>query len=130
MAQVEQQGSPMNALSLEVQYRIFADAFELEQDAEARDLLKLDYLYHQRSFRLPDFMRNAPWSSSNGKTRTWRGDGKSPIVEFHHQLSPKGTGFTLHPSDSPLHYAIAHPERDTGYFKRPVIHPVTEIPQQ
>ena len=56
MAALEKENRVLNALSLDHQYRIFAETFCLESDPLGWDLLQLDFLYHQRSFRLPGFM--------------------------------------------------------------------------
>ena len=84
MAALEKENRVLNALSLDHQYRIFAETFCLESDPLAWDLLQLDFLYHQRSFRLPGFM-NARLPS-NGRPKTWDGDRKTMVVPFRHTL--------------------------------------------
>jgi radical SAM superfamily enzyme YgiQ (UPF0313 family) len=93
MAALEKENRVLNALSLDHQYRIFAETFDLAADLLAWDLLQLDFLYHQRSFRLPGFMTAR--LASNGRTKTWDGDRKTMVVPFLRR-SPRRGGVRLH----------------------------------
>lgn len=115
------------ALSLDHQYRLFWDTFSLADDPIAQDLLKLDYLYHQRTFRLPDFLRISPETGQAVRTFTWRKDRKTPVVPFNHEIIISGRKAHLTPSSTPIHYAIAHPASRPGYLNLPELHRVEDI---
>ena len=121
MAALEKENRVLNALSLDHQYRIFAETFPLDSDPLAWDLLQLDYLYHQRSFRLPEFMRARLASNGSSSPRTWDGDRKSMVVPFRHTLEWQGSSPKLTPSPAPVYYAVAHPDTASGYISRPRI---------
>ena len=121
MTALEQENRVLNALSLDHQYRIFAETFALDADPLAWDLLQLDYLYHQRSYRLPEFMRARLASNGSSRHKTWDGDRKTMVVPFHHTLDWQGPTPKLTPSPSPVYYAVAHGEAASGYMARPRI---------
>ncbi len=121
MDALEQENRVLNALSLDHQYRIFAETFNLAADPLAWDLLQLDYLYHQRSYRLPEFMRARLASNGSSRHKTWDGDRKTMVVPFHHTLDWQGPAPKLTPSPSPVYYAVAHGEAASGYMARPRI---------
>lgn len=121
MAALEKGNRVLNALSLDHQYRIFAETFCLETDPLTWDLLQLDFLYHQRSFRLPGFMTARLASNGSSRTKTWDGDRKTMVVPFRHTLEWQGPDPKLTPSPSPVYYAVAHPEAANGYISRPRI---------
>ncbi|MFQ5450840.1 MAG: DUF4080 domain-containing protein [Nitrospinaceae bacterium] len=107
--------------SLEDQYRIFFDAFSLETQPAGADLLKLDYLYAQRTYHLPRFMRTlAPPHHPSG-TKTWPGDGKTLMVPFRHEILFHNGDVSLKPSSGPCYYAIVHPRENSGYLRQPAI---------
>jgi len=111
----------LNALSLDHQYRIFAETFKLDADPLAWDLLQLDYLYHQRSYRLPGFMTARLASNGSSRPKTWDVDRKTMVVPFRHTLEWQGPEPKLIPAPSPVYYAVAHAEVDTSYMSRPRI---------
>ncbi len=111
----------LNALSLDHQYRIFAETFKLDADPLAWDLLQLDYLYHQRSYRLPGFMTARLASNGSSRPKTWDVDRKTMVVPFRHTLEWQGPEPNLIPAPSPVYYAVAHAEVDTSYMSRPRI---------
>ena len=121
MTALERENRVLNALSLDHQYRIFAETFTLDADPLAWDLLQLDYLYHQRSYRLPEFMRARLASNGSSRHKTWDGDRKTMVVPFHHTLDWQGPTPKLTPSPSPVYYAVAHGEAASGYMARPRI---------
>jgi hypothetical protein len=119
MSALEKENKVLNALSLDIQYRIFADTFCRDDDPLAWDLLQLDFLYHQRSYRLPGFMVER--LASNGRTKTWDGDRKTMVVPFRHTLEWQGPEPKLTPAPSLVYYAVAHGEAASGYIARPRI---------
>lgn len=121
MAALEKENRVLNALSLDHQYRIFAETFCLESDPLAWDLLQLDFLYHQRSFRLPGFMTARLASNGSARPKTWDGDRKTIVVPFRHTLEWQGLEPKLTPAPSPVYYAVAHAEAGSGYISRPRI---------
>ena len=121
MAALEKENRVLNALSLDHQYRIFAETFDLADDPLAWDLLQLDYLYHQRSYRLPEFMKARLASNGSARLKTWDGDRKTMVVPFHHTLDWQGPAPKLTPSPSPVYYAVAHADAGQGYMARPRI---------
>ncbi len=107
-----------SALSLDNQYQLFADAFSLKENALALDLLKLDYLYHQKVYRLPYFMQQ----DNGGKTfKTWQGDRRTPLVPFQHEIQMAGAQACLTPSPETAYYAVVHSEGQNGYISRPLL---------
>ncbi len=119
MAALEQEDRVLKALSLDHQYRIFAETFNLAEDPLGWDLLQLDYLYHQRTFRLPDFMRTRLAAKGSGRLKTWDGDRKTMVVPFRHTFNWAGPELKPAPSPRPVYYAIAHKDADSGYMSRP-----------
>ncbi|MFQ5481506.1 MAG: DUF4080 domain-containing protein [Nitrospinaceae bacterium] len=117
-------GPSENALSLEGQYQVFSETFKVEEEPLAMDLLKLDYLYNQRNYRLPDFMRQQGWSDSAAKLGAWEGDRKTPIVAFRHEIQGQGSQIVLTPAPTVRYYAIAHAAGSSGYLRRPRVHAV------
>ena len=121
MTALERENRVLNALSLDHQYRIFAETFNLDADPLAWDLLQLDYLVHQHSYRLPEFMRARLASNGSSRHKTWDGDRKTMVVPFRHTLEWLGPEPKLTPAPSPVYYAVAHDEAETGYMSRPWI---------
>ncbi len=121
MTALEKENRVLNALSLDHQYRIFAETFKLDADPLAWDLLQLDYLYHQRSYRLPGFMTARLASNGSNRLKTWDVDRKTMVVPFRHTLEWQGPEPKLTPAPSPVYYAVAHGETASGYISRPRI---------
>jgi radical SAM superfamily enzyme YgiQ (UPF0313 family) len=121
MDALERENKVLNALSLDIQYRIFADTFCRDDDPLAWDLLQLDYLVHQRSYRLPGFMTERLATNGSSRLKTWDGDRKSMVVPFRHTLEWQGPEPKLTPSPNPVYYAVAHSEAASGYIARPRI---------
>jgi radical SAM superfamily enzyme YgiQ (UPF0313 family) len=120
---MEENSHLFQSVSLDRQYKIFHDAFSLGDTELEFDLLKLDYLYSQRIFHLPRFLKSRTGESVKLKQKTWRGDRKSPLIPFRHEIQWRGAEVELIPSPVPQHYVIAHPNDDTGYIQHPsVIH--------
>jgi anaerobic magnesium-protoporphyrin IX monomethyl ester cyclase len=121
MNHLEDRNLLFNALSLDNQYKAFADTFALENDPLALDLLKLDYLYHQRTYRIPGFLQT-PWpGNGKPKTRTWPVDRKTPVIPFQHEIRLENTRVQLVPAPHTLLYAVVHPEFSPGYLPQPRI---------
>ena len=116
---MEKNGGFGKSLNLEDRYRTLSDAFGLERSSEHKDLLKLDYLYAQRVYRIPPFMKNG--SATSIKPKTWSGDKKTPVIPFNHEIKILGNRAHLSPSYQPLYYAIVHPENSEGYLHLPKV---------
>jgi anaerobic magnesium-protoporphyrin IX monomethyl ester cyclase len=116
----DSQGLLMNPVSLDEYYRIFQDTFYPAPTPMEQDLLKLDYLYAQRSFRLPEILA----SKSPGKT--WKKDRKTPVIPFSHEIEISGSQAILKVAANPVYYAIAHSQNGDGYFRRPTVNAVSE----
>ncbi len=112
----------MNPLSLDEYYRIFRDTFYPNPTPMERDLLKLDYLYSQRSFRLPGILS----VKSDPPIKTWKKDRKTPIISFDHEIAISGSQALLKESKHPVYYAIAHSPNGDGYFRRPTVNVISE----
>ncbi|MEE9258921.1 MAG: DUF4080 domain-containing protein [Nitrospinaceae bacterium] len=110
----------LQSLNLDERYRIFFTAFDVEQSPVMLDTLKLDYLYAQRIYRIPNFLTNGS-SPPLPRQKTWKGDGKTPMVAFNHEIREAEDGVELTPSPEPRYYAIVHPDDDSGYLRRPAI---------
>jgi len=112
-------GLLMNPISLDEHYRIFRDTFYPSPTSMELDLLKLDYLYAQKSFRLPKFL------SSDSPGKTWEKDRKTPVIPFDHEIEISGTQAILKVAANPVYYAIAHSQNGDGYFRRPTVNAVS-----
>ena len=112
----------MNPVSLDEYYRIFQETFYPSPTAMEKDLLKLDYLYAQRSFRLPATLAN----KSIPAKRNWEKDRQTPVIPFDHEIEISGSQAILKASSNPVYYAIAHGQNGDGYFRRPTINAILE----
>jgi anaerobic magnesium-protoporphyrin IX monomethyl ester cyclase len=112
----------MNPVSLDEYYRIFRDTFYPTPTLMEQDLLKLDYLYAQRSFRLPGILS----SPSTPPGKTWKKDRKTPVIPFDHDIEVCGSQAILKVTTNPVYYAIAHSKNGDGYLNRPTINIVSE----
>jgi radical SAM superfamily enzyme YgiQ (UPF0313 family) len=108
------------SLSLDAQYRLLHDTFGLGDHPLTFDLLKLDYLYAQRVYRLPGFLNNG---LKQGQ-KTWREDRRTPVIPFTHEIHLEGQSLQLTPLPHPRFYAIVHPEPSAGYMQAPTVQPV------
>ena len=116
----DSRGLLMNPVSLDEHYRIFRDTFYPAPTAQELDILKLDYLYAQRSFRLPEILA----TKSPGKT--WKKDRKTPVIPFDHEIEISGSQAILKVAANPVYYAISHSQNGDGYFHRPTVNAVSE----
>ena len=114
-------GLLMNPVSLDEYYRIFQDTFYPTPTPMEKDLLKLDYLYAQRSFRLPETLS----AKSTGKT--WKKDRKTPVIPFNHEVEICGSQAILKVVSNTVYYAISHSQNGDGYFRRPNVNAVSEL---
>lgn len=121
LAYMEERNLIFRSHNLDEQYRIMLETFSLTEDPLALDLLKLDYLYAQRVYRLPAFLLNR----GALKTKTWEKDRKTPVIPFNHEIQVHGPGVRLKPLPQPCYYAIAHPQENSGYLRRPTIHMIS-----
>ncbi|QPJ66276.1 MAG: DUF4080 domain-containing protein [Candidatus Nitrohelix vancouverensis] len=108
-----------SALSLDAQYRIFHDAFEIHASPLEFDLLRLDYLYAQRVYRLPEFLRLPFLGTGKEKLKAWSGDGKTPLMPFRHNIKIERGVVQTTPSDAYQYYAIEHVTGERGYHRKP-----------
>lgn len=116
----ESKGLFMNPVSMDAQYQIFQEAFFSTPSNGEKDLLKLDYLYSQRSYRLPGFLSE----KSSGKT--WKQDRQTPIIPFQHEIEISGSQALLKSTEHLVYYAISHSNNGGGYFHRPVLNRIEE----
>lgn len=107
--------------SLDSQYKILHDAFSLGEDALEFDLLKLDYLFAQRIFHLPRFLRSRPGETVKLKRKIWKENRKTLLIPFRHEIRWNGSGVQMIPAADLQHYVIAHPNDGSGYIQRPAI---------
>jgi anaerobic magnesium-protoporphyrin IX monomethyl ester cyclase len=115
-------GLLMNPVSLDEYYRIFRDTFYPTPTLKELDLLKLDYLYTQRSFRLPGILS----SKSSPPVKTWKKDRKTPVIPFDHEIEIAGSQAILKVTANPVYYAIAHSQNGEGYFRRPTVNAISD----
>ena len=111
----------MNPVSLNEYYRIFQNTFYPDPTSMEQDLLKLDYLYAQKSFRLPEIL------STKSSCKTWKKDRKTPVIPFNHEIEICGSQAILKVATNTVYYAIAHDQNGDGYFRRPTVNAVSEI---
>ena len=121
LAFMDDNGLLFQSNSLDKQYKILHDVFSLGNTDLEFDLLKLDYLYSQRIFHLPRFLKSRTGESEKIKQKTWKVDRKSPLIPFCHEIQWHGAEVELIPSPAPQHYVIAHPNEDSGYINRPSV---------
>ena len=112
----------MNPIGLDKQYEIFQKIFFTTPSSENKDLLKLDYLYSQRAYRLPTFLSEK--SIFSGKT--WKQDRKTPIISFQHKIEISGSQAHLKSMEHPVYYAISHSNNGDGYFHRPILNMIED----
>ncbi len=120
LEQHDARGLLMNPVSLDEHYRIFRDTFYPVPTPMEQDLLKLDYLYAQRSFRLPEIL------SSKSPGKTWKKDRKTPVIPFDHEIEISGSQAILKVATNPVYYAIVHSQNGDGYFRRPTVNAILE----
>ena len=112
----------MNPMSLDEQYKVFKEAFFPAITSKNKDLLKLDYLYSQRAYRLPAFLSD----KSVYSRKTWQEDRKTPIISFKHAIKINGSQAHLKSTEHPVYYAISHSNNGDGYFNRPILNRIAE----
>ena len=108
--------------SLDDQYQILHDTFSLGADPATLDLLRLDYLYAQRVYRLPHFLQ-----IQGSKQKTWQGDRKTPLVPFQHQICIHAGEVEVVPASSTQYCAVVHTEGSSGYLRPPTLEWVSGI---
>ena len=100
--------------SLNAQYKIIHDTFALNKDPVALDILRLDYLYAQRVYRLPRFLE-----IDGARQKTWGGDKKTPLVPFLHTIQIEKGDAEIKPSPSLQFCAVVHAVESSGYLNPP-----------
>ena len=108
--------------SLDDQYRILHDTFRLDADPATLDLLRLDYLYAQRVYRLPRFLQ-----IQGSEQKTWQGDRKTPLIPFRHKICVHAGEVEVIPASSTQYYAVIHAEGSSGYLCPPTLEWVSDI---
>jgi anaerobic magnesium-protoporphyrin IX monomethyl ester cyclase len=93
-------------------------------EAELTDLLKLDYCYHHRARRVPDFLRGEPAKEPPRVRQARKSAPDAAIALFHHEIRWEGARPVLRPLPAPVWYAFGYPEQP-GYFFRPEM---SEVP--
>ena len=100
--------------SLNAQYKIIHDTFALNKDPAALDILRLDYLYAQRVYRLPRFLE-----IDGARQKTWPGDKKTPLVPFLHTIQIDKENAEIKPASSLQFCAVVHAAESSGYLNPP-----------
>ena len=100
--------------SLNAQYKIIHDTFTLNKDPTALDILRLDYLYAQRVYRLPQFLE-----IDGARQKTWSGDKKTPLVPFLHTIQINKGDAEIKPAPSLQFCAVVHATESSGYLSPP-----------
>ncbi len=95
-------------------------------DTELLDLLRLDYFYHHRANRVPDFLMDGELRTNGGPGRGSRRDGRTAAVPFRHRIELSGGRARLVPSGQPVWYGFSYPEAKRGYFFRPTLAEFTQ----
>jgi anaerobic magnesium-protoporphyrin IX monomethyl ester cyclase len=121
-AHYQERGLLLQSHSLESRIGYLWECFRSAiPEAELRDLLRLDYFFHQRAHRVPDVLRDPVLERSGGSPAGKRLDGDSSLVSFRHRLRLDGTRATLSPAEAPAWYVFRYPESGQGYFFRPTV---------
>ena len=100
--------------SLNTQYKIIHDTFSIENEPATLDILRLDYLYAQRVYRLPRFLE-----IDGTRKKTWDGDRKTPLVPFLHTIRIAKGDAEVTPAPSTQYCAVVHAEDSPGYLNPP-----------
>jgi len=100
--------------ALNAQYKIIHDTFTLNKDPVDLDILRLDYLYAQRVYRLPRFLE-----IDEARQKTWAGDKKTPLVPFLHTIQIDKGDAEIEPATSPQFCAVVHDTESSGYMSPP-----------
>jgi len=100
--------------SLNAQYKIIHDTFTLNKDPVSLDILRLDYLYAQRVYRLPRFLE-----IDGARQKTWPGDKKTPLIPFLHTIQIKKGDAEIKPAPSLQFCAVVHAVESSGYLNPP-----------
>ena len=100
--------------SLNTQYKIIHDTFTLNKDPVDLDILRLDYLYAQRVYRLPRFLE-----IDEARQKTWGGDKKTPLVPFLHTIQIDKGNAKIKPASSLQFCAVVHVVESSGYINPP-----------
>jgi len=102
--------------SLNSQYKIIHDTFDLDSASASLDILRLDYLYAQRVYRLPRFLE-----IDGARQKTWEGDKKTPLVPFLHTINISKGKLEIKPASSMQFCAVVHPTEPSGYLSPPCL---------
>jgi hypothetical protein len=102
--------------SLNSQYKIIHDTFTLNNSPATLDILRLDYLYAQRVYRLPQFLE-----IDGARQKTWTGDKKTPLVPFLHTIHINKGQVEIKPASSMQFCAVVHPTESSGYLSPPCL---------
>jgi radical SAM superfamily enzyme YgiQ (UPF0313 family) len=104
-------------------WRCFRTVFPeaLLPEAELRDLLRLDYFFHHRAHRTPEFLRDAGLESAKAPVSSRRLDRGSTLIAFRHRIALANGHAELTPSAAPIRYAFTYPKTSQGYFFRPAM---------
>ena len=100
--------------SLNAQYKIIHDTFTLDSASTTLDILRLDYLYAQRVYRLPQFLE-----IDGARQKTWAGDKKTPLVPFLHTIQINKGDAEIKPAPSLQFCAVVHATESSGYLSPP-----------
>ncbi len=100
--------------SLNAQYKIIHDTFTLDSASTTLDILRLDYLYAQRVYRLPQFLE-----IDGARQKTWAGDKKTPLVPFLHTIQIDRGDAEITPAPSLQFCAVVHATESSGYLSPP-----------
>ena len=90
-------------------------------EAELKDLLKLDYFFHHKAHRVPDFLRNGSAGETEAVRTRRKADPSVAVAPFHHCITLTEGGALLEPSPNPLWYAFTYSGHSQGYFFRPTL---------
>ena len=100
--------------SLNAQYKIIHDTFTLDSTSATLDILRLDYLYAQRVYRLPQFLE-----IDGARQKTWAGDKKTPLVPFLHTIQIDKGNAEITPAPSLQFCAVVHTAKSSSYLCPP-----------
>ena len=121
-AYYQEQGLLLRSHSLENRFEHFWHCFRAAlPEPELRDLLRLDYFFHHRGHRTPDFLRDAELESTVEPAAARRLNGDSTLVAFRHRIAFANGHAELTPSAVPIRYIFIYPKASQGYFYHPAM---------
>jgi hypothetical protein len=137
-AHFAERGLLLQSHGLDARFRHLLECFqgdlaEALAPGELADWLRLDYFFHHRAHRVPEFLIDPAFASGAGEADSRnsapgadrpsgrRLDADTALVPFRHRIAWEGEAPRLEPSPATVWHAFHYPKREQGYFFRPQV---------